>query len=152
MAPRHAEDDGMPHPPREPPIDRHEQALPEQLPETPPAHRAWPAQVAPRQVGLCGLEQVLLGIAPDPFEEPHGQPPPRPFCAASAIGSLSAPIAGEYTFSIQASSSSVTPFFAAIARKSHRSLIFSPLTSWAPIRRSVRGSASSFTRIFLKSG
>ena len=31
------------------------------------------------------------------------------FWAASAIGSLSAPIGGEYTFSIQARSSMVTP-------------------------------------------
>ena len=46
---------------------------------------------------------------------------------------------------MKARSSSVMPVFTAIARKSARSLMPSPPTIWAPISRSVPGSASSLT-------
>src|SRR5262245_66237392 len=59
VAPGHAEDDGVPQPPGEPPVDRDEQALPEQPLQARPPDRAWPPQVPPGQVGLGGLEQVL---------------------------------------------------------------------------------------------
>jgi len=47
---------------------------------------------------LCRDQEVVLGVAPEPPREGHGQlfrEPSRPFCAATTIGSFSAPIAGE---------------------------------------------------------
>src|SRR5438034_6701615 len=59
------------------------------------------------------------------------------------MGSFRAPIGGEYTFSITARSRIVIPFLAQIARKSARSLMPSPPTSWAPMMRRVFGGERS---------
>src|ERR687884_2008801 len=55
-------------------------------------------------------------------------------------------------FSIHARSSSVAPRLAANARKSQRSLTPSPPWIWPPTRRSVPGSASSLTCVFVAPG
>src|SRR5262245_14699373 len=161
MAARHPGHDPAPGCPRQAPVHGDEHAAPEQRRRAGRADRRGPADL-PGEIDLCGLHQVVLGIAAQPAGQPEIRGADRPaghdasrlsaFWAASAIGSLSAPIGGEYTFSIQARSSSVTPVRTAMARKSARSLIPSPPTTWAPISRSEPGSPSSFTRVLRTPG
>src|SRR5262245_55754381 len=147
--------------PRQAPVYGYEHAAPEQRRRAGRADRRGTADL-PGELDLRRLHQVVLGVAAQPTGKPEIRGADRPaghdasrlnaFWAASAIGSLRAPIGGEYTFSIQARSSIVIPVRTAIARKSARSLIPSPPTSWAPINRSEPGSPSSLTRVLRTPG
>src|SRR5262249_56659001 len=105
-------------------VDWDDPAPPEESGGAAAASGPWAPQVPPRELLLGGLQQMPFRVVTQPLIEPHCHLPrlARQFCAASAIGSLRAPMAGEYTFSIQARSGIVMPVYTAMPRKSARSL------------------------------
>src|SRR5215470_11205303 len=147
-APHH----GGSHRPGQRPVNGYVDAQPEHLR---PVRRPRRSHVVLRgDLLLGGDHQVVLGGRAQPAREGHGYDlrPASRACAARAIGSFSAPMGGEYTFSIVARSWIVIPVLTAMARKSARSLIPSRPTICAPMSRSGPGSASSFTRSFSTPG
>src|SRR5215203_5556979 len=100
VAARHGVEDERTEAPRQPPVDRCEQIEEEAALEALPRSRTR-VSVAGCDVALRSDQQVVLGVLAEPAGEPHHRHAlARRFCAASAMGSFSAPIGGEYTFSM----------------------------------------------------